>query len=447
MPAELIQLCTVKTKRHQKNILLAIVLTSFSLKAQYNFGSLDSLFAFADRNSNTAKVSQLQSLLAKWTKVAALANTINFRDPVSFSATNNILLPVNFIPAEAFGGPSGSFRQITLGQQYVSNFNFNPQIDLINPQNWARVKSAAYSQEMTEINNSISKRSLHESIAAAYYNCLTLEDQMAVSEKNLASADSIVLIVKHKYESGIAREQDLNNARANSLLVKDKLQQVKNNREQQLNALRILCDIAPGAPLNLSNNKTFETATLKPASALEARYLQKQSQYLRSELNAGRLATLPVVSLVYYQGWQQNSNVSLFDNKASWIQSKYIGLRISMPIPPDVNRLSQNYTSKINYKIAALNAGHQQLQNDVANRNLEIDLDKSYNSFDAANQVMELKRANYGKSMNQYREGILPTDNLLTAFNDLMASELNYLSARAAYEYAVARININNSVK
>lgn len=423
------------------------VLTTSSIKAQQHFGSLDSLFAFADRNSNSAKVSQLQSLLAKWTKVAALANTINFKDPVSFSATNNILLPVNFIPAEAFGGPAGSFRQITLGQQYVSNFNFNPQIDLINPQNWARVKSAEFSKEMTELNNSISKRSLHESIAAAYYNCLALEDQMAASEKNLAAADSIVRIVSSKVDLGVAREQDLNNAKANSLVVKDKLQQIKNNREQQLNALRVLCDIAPGTPLSIGNNKITETAALKPGSTLEARYLQKQSRYMRSELNAGRLATLPVVSLVYYQGWQQNSNTSLFDSKAQWIQSKYFGLRITMPIPPDVNRLSQNYTSKINYKIAALNASHQQLQNDVANRNLEIELDKSLTSYDVARQLMELKQANYGKSMNQYREGILPADNLLIAFNDVLASELNYLSARAALEYARARIMINNSVK
>ena len=75
-------------------------------------------------------------------------------------------------------------------------------------------------------------------------------------------------------------------------------------------------------------------------------------------------------------------------------------------------------------------------KNDVANRNLEIELDKSLTSYDVARQLMELKQANYGKSMNQYREGILPADNLLIAFNDVLASELNYLSARAALEYA-----------
>ena len=99
------QLCNVKTNGLNNLLLVFAVLTTSSIKAQQHFGSLDSLFAFADRNSNSAKVSQLQSLLAKWTKAAALANTINFKDPVSFSATNNILLPVNFIPAEALEDP------------------------------------------------------------------------------------------------------------------------------------------------------------------------------------------------------------------------------------------------------------------------------------------------------------------------------------------------------
>ncbi|MBI3238885.1 MAG: hypothetical protein HYZ43_08630, partial [Flavobacteriia bacterium] len=147
-----------------KHLFLFVPLLSFTLSAQLNFNSPDSLYAYADRNSASSKISVQQSLLAKWTKVAALANTVNYKSPVSFSATDNLLLPVSFLPAEAFGGAPGTFRQITLGQQYVNNFNFNPQIDIINPQNWARVKSAELNKEMTEVNNQLNKKNLHESI-------------------------------------------------------------------------------------------------------------------------------------------------------------------------------------------------------------------------------------------------------------------------------------------
>ncbi|MCC6370012.1 MAG: TolC family protein [Bacteroidia bacterium] len=419
---------------------------AFHTSAQLRFSSLDSLFAFADRNSNTSKIAYQQNLLAKWTKVAAIANTINFRDPVSFSSTNNILLPVNFIPAEAFGGPAGSFRQLTLGQQYVSNFNFNPQIDLINAQNWARVKSAEINKDLTELSNHLNKKSLHESIAAAYYNILSINEQIVANTQSLINADSLVFIVKNKYSVGIARQQDANNAQVNLLVVKDKLQQLQINREQQLNALKILCDIPAEKTLTLENTQTPET-TVATGSSLESKYVSLQSEYLRNEWRVNRLSMMPVVSLVYYQGWQQNSNSAFFDNNAKWIQSKYFGLRITVPFPPDANKLSQNYSAKINSGIAALNATHSRLQNELANKGLELDYEKALNSFQIAKEINQLKLMNYEKSLNQYKEGILSTDLLLNAFTDLLNSQLNTASSNASLNYAKARIMINNSFK
>src|ERR1044071_7235249 len=81
--------------------------------AQISFSSPDSLYAYADRNSISTKVGAQQSLLAKWTKIAALGNSINFRNPLTFSATDNKLLPVNFIPGDFLGGPQGSVKPVT----------------------------------------------------------------------------------------------------------------------------------------------------------------------------------------------------------------------------------------------------------------------------------------------------------------------------------------------
>jgi OMF family outer membrane factor len=253
-------------------------------------------------------------------------------------------------------------------------------------------------------------------------------------------------IVTNKFNAGISREQDLNNARINALTVKDKLQQLKVAREQQINALKILCDIPFNTPVNVSGSDLKQIPFGK-ASTLEARYMLLQSRYMQSEMRAGRYSMLPVLSLVYYQGWQQNSNSYLFDDKAKWIQSKYIGLRLTMPIPPDVNKLSQNYTSKVNYNIASLNAAHTQLQNELGNRNLELDVEKASGSFEVSRQIADLKNNNYEKSLNQYREGILSADNLITAFTDLLNSQLNLAASRSALNYSKSRVLINNSFK
>jgi outer membrane protein TolC len=415
--------------------------------AQLSFSSLDSVFAYADKNSTAAKISEQQELLAKWTKVAALVNSVPFRSPISFAATDNLLLPVNFIPAEIFGGPAGSVREVRFGQEYVSNFSINPQIDIINPLSLARYRSSVVNEELTQINNDITKKNLRESIAAAYYNITSAQEQLIITQKNLESADSLLFIIGNKVKEGISRGQDLNNAKANQLLTKDKLSQLKANLEIQLNSLRILCDIPANTSVKIDNKAEDYPAGLQAGSSLQTRLFAAQSSYAKSELNANRAAYLPVVSLVYFQGWQKNSNNSFTDASAPWFQSKYIGLRITLPFPPDAGRIAQTYNSKVSYKISSLNASHAQLQTNLSNQNLALDFEKSLASYEAAKKVRELKEQNYTKSLNQYREGILPADLLLTAFNDMLNSKLNEASAQGAADYSKSKIKISNSFK
>lgn len=433
--------------KSKKTIFLLLFISSLT-HAQLNFNNLDSLLRYAEKNSSSIKINSQQSILAKWTKIAAIGNSINFRSPVSFSSTDNILLPVNFIPAEIFGGPAGSLKQVTFGQRYVSNFNFNPQLDIINPYAWAKVKSASVNRELTEVNNLITKKNLFESIAAAYYNCISLQEQITIMQKSLAASDSILYIVQNKFTEGIIREQDLNNAKVNQLNVNDKVAQLKIMLEQQQNSLKILCDIPSSTQITLSESATLSTTSKnKAGSNLNFRYSELQGTLARSELRAHRFAMFPVLSLVYYQGWQQNSNTSFYDKNSTWIQSNYIGFRISVPFPPDVNKMSQSYTSKVNYRIAKLNSNHTQLQNEFNNEYLNLDLEKASSTFETAKRIVELKKVNFEKSINQFKEGILPTDNLLIAFTDMLNSQLNFISSYSALQYSQSKITINNSVK
>ncbi|MGZ3864753.1 MAG: TolC family protein [Bacteroidia bacterium] len=432
-----------------KRLIPFFILFSFSASAQVVFTHIDSAFAYSQRNSSSSKINEQQRLLAKWTHVAAIANTVNFRNIVSFTPTDNLMLPVSFIPAEAFGGRPGTFKQITLGQQYVSNFNFSPQIDIINPANWARVKSASVNKELTETNNLLTRKNLYESIAASFFNILSLQEQEKLMKQNLGAADTLLQIAQNKYALGLIREQDLNNTTVNQLSVKDKLTQVQASLQQQYNSLKILCDIPAGTGLvvNAPLESSSYSGELKATSTLQFKNSILQSEYARSELRANRWTMLPIVSAIYYQGWQQNSNTEFFDSKSTWIQSQYIGLRISVPFPPDANRFSQNYTAKTNYRIATLNAEHARLQNDLSNQSLNLEYDKAYSSYATSKNIYELKDSNYQKSLNQYKEGILSTDIILTAFTDLVNSRLTMVSSQSALEFAKTKININNLSK
>jgi len=435
-----------------KRIIGIVSITISFLQAQnsLSFSSLDSLFKYAEQHSSVIKIGDQQTLLAEWTKVTSLFNTVNVKSPITGSWTDNTKLPVSYLPADAFGGPAGSFKSVTLGQQYVTIYGITPQIDIINPANWARIKSAELNKQLTQVNNQITKKNLFESISAAYYNIISMRYQISQLETHLVAADSLVLISQNKFSQGIIRQQDLNNMKANQLMVQDKLQQLRWQLEQNNNTIKVLCDIKHETILQFKEQ--LETLNLEQQTASNSQLVVKQAQlqsaFMRSELNATRLQSFaPTLSLVFNQSWQENSNKGFFDNNANKFTSQYVGVRLSIPFPLDPARLSQNYTAKINSNLAAINALHADLQKQMISSNLEIDQHRLLRSYAIAKEISDIKNLNYEKSMNQYKAGILAADILLNHFGDMVNANLNMANAKTAAKYAQVKVQLNNSIQ
>jgi len=166
----------------------------------------------------------------------------------------------------------------------------------------------------------------------------------------------------------------------------------------------------------------------------------------KADLKSNNLMQFPTVSLVFYNAWQQYSNRKFFDNNIRWINSQYIGLKLKVPFP-DINRYTLSKSSKINETITLQNAEHIKLQNELTNKQLILDYEKAYSQFTTAKQIFQLKEQNYGLAMNQFNMAILTSDKLLIAFNDLLASRLNYSGTLAGLLFIMSKIEINNTIQ
>ena len=387
--------------------------------------------------------------MAKWQKISAQAGLVNFRMQTSFSLTDNVKLPVTYFPAEAFGGEPGTFKEVTTGQQFMGNFNFAPQIDIINPVSWAKLKSAKINSELTDINNLIVKKALFESISASYYNIISLKEQIEISQKNLFTADTLQTIMQNKYTEGIVRQQDLNDATINKLSLADKLTQLEISLNQQYYALKVLCDIPQNEELVITENVNYNQlfiSGLQTNNQLEHKSSLLKADLAKEDLRANRLAQYPTVSIVAYDGWQQNSKNEFFDSNSNWVNSQYIGLRLSMPFP-DISRFTLTKSAKINKTISEFEAEHAKHENDITNIQLVLDYEKAYSQFKTANKIFLLKEENYQMASNQFNAAILSSDKLLIAFDDMLVSQLNYSASLANLLYTKSKIEINNSIQ
>ncbi len=435
-------------------VLLWISLLCYSVcsnaQTRIEIDNLTTLQRYAENHSANFKNANENVLLATYTRIASQWGVVNLTGNANASMLDNVNLPQSFIPAEFFGGKPGTFKTVTFGQQYVSNLTLNPQIDIINPSLWARIQTAKANEGLSKVNRLITKKNLLESVAAAYYNVLSLQEQLKSSRQLLLNNDTLAGIFANKFNEGLIRVQDLNNVQANQLLIKDKVQQLEKQLEIQIGILKGLCDIPMNQEMNFSEqlSQSFQNTTepLKARANLLTQQSRMQEMYQRKVLNADQLWLLPNISMVSNFMVQQNTNNHFFDEQKVYF-SNYYGLRLSMPIIPDVNKIANVRNDRINLQIARNNAAHAALQDSINNHQLELEYDKAFNTWRNTLLIERLKEDTYLRNLNIYKEGVFSSYELISSLNDWLNAKLNTENAAATYQYAKARIILQNSIQ
>ena len=169
-----------------KQIFALLLCSIFTAKAQetIRFSKPNEVLNFASQNSIALKTGNAQMALAKHQTYYAKINRFNPRANVGYAMTDNLQLPVNFLPAEVFGGPAGTFREARFGQQYIQNLSITPQIDLINHAAWAKLASFKTGESLSEINQKLIRKTLSESVVAVYFNVVSLQEQIKILNQN-----------------------------------------------------------------------------------------------------------------------------------------------------------------------------------------------------------------------------------------------------------------------
>lgn len=432
-----------------KPIFALLLCTIFAANAQQTirFSNSNEVLAFATQQSIALKSGNAQMALAKYQTYYAKINRYNPRVNVGYAMTDNLQLPVNFLPAEVFGGPAGTFREARFGQQYIQNLNITPQIDLVNHAAWAKLESFKTSELLSEINQKLIRKMLSESVVAVYFNIVSLQEQTKILNKTLQNADSVLKIVEQKHNQGIIRSQDVNNATVNKLMIQDRIQQNKNGIEQQYNLLKSLCDIPVSSEIlveNQNENSAKNMAILP--NSLKTQQAELQVKYAQNELKVNQMGYYPTLSFIGNWALQENSNNHFFDGKARWISQSYIGLRLNFVIP-DANKYAQTKLVKTNLQLSAFAVKKLQLQQEIEQKQLQLEMSKCIDNEQIIKTILTLKTDTYQKNFNLFKQDIYPIENLLSSFNDVLNATLSQQVAQVQTAFQREKININNSIQ
>ncbi len=175
-------------------------------------------------------------------------------------------------------------------------------------------------------------------VAQAYYNLLSLDEQLKVAERNIALSDSTLRMIKLQYDAAqvnsLAVEQAVAQKKTAELLVP----LAKQNIAMQENVLSILCG---DYPKNISRSNVFKTNDLNdvfpggvPANLLSRRPDLKAAEYAIVSANANtglaKAALYPTLSITPSIGANSFQFNNWFDLPGSLV--KNLGGNIAQPI-------------------------------------------------------------------------------------------------------------------
>lgn len=433
---------------HKQILVLSLILFSFKnslAQESKTFSTLNEVLEFSKTKNYSFDNAKLQTHLAELAKKTALGNALNPKVNTSIQVIDNINLPISYLPAEAFGGVSGTFKEVQIGQQYVSTFNIQPQFDIINLSNFAQIKSAKINEQLVENQNKINEQNLYEKINAVYFNIISFNGQKEVVEENILIAENILKIISDKNKEGIARKQEVNEAEVNLILLKDKLEQLEMNTKIQYEILNLFFENKIESNLK-QTIWDFKDQTILSANQnnLQNQNSELQAQLAQQEYKSLQYQNYPTLSFVSSFNWQNLSNDNFFASKSNWQNFNYVGLKLGWELPT-IQRISNIKSKKIQLEILQKTNEHIKAETESKNEQLNLEYQKSLQQFINFQKVFDLKKDTYEKNFNQFKEGILPLDKLLISQNDMIISKLNIVSLLTNIGFSKSKIEINNT--
>ncbi len=159
-------------------------------------------------------------------------------------------------------------------QEYVASVSASWEVDI-----WGKIrnrkKSALASYLKTQEAANAVRTRLVADVAVGYYNLLMLDAQLAISQKNLALADTTLSMIQLQYTAGQVTDLAMKQQEASKQAIAGSVPLIEQNIALQENALSILCGRMPGTILR--NQSLFQAKVIDdlpvgiPAAMLQNR--------------------------------------------------------------------------------------------------------------------------------------------------------------------------------
>ena len=167
-------------------------------------------------------------------------------------------------------------------QEYIASVSASWEIDI-----WGKIRSRSQSALASYLKTQEAAKAVRTrlvaDVAAGYYNLLMLDEQLAVTRKNLALADTILKMIQLQYTAGQVTYLAIRQQEASRQSIAGSIPLIEQNITLQENALSTLCGRMPG-PIRRNQLLFKEKVTDDLSVGIPASMLQNRPDVRAAEL-------------------------------------------------------------------------------------------------------------------------------------------------------------------
>ena len=277
---------------------------------------------------------------------------------------------------------------------------------------------------------------LVSSVSKSFYNVLLTLEQINVLKEDTARLGKSVRDAYHQYKGGIVDETDYEEATITLNNSMAQLRQANENVIPQYAALKQLMGYPPQKQFNVSFDTTEMEQNIHIDTMQQLQY-EKRIEYqqiktakdLQDEtVHYYKYSFLPTLSAFY------NYNLAFQNNQFSDLFSKsypnqLIGLSFSIPIFTGFYRTNNLKRARLQEKIISWNEVDLKSQIYKEYATALGSYKGNYYNLRLLQKNVNMARRVYFVVTLQYKQGIVPYLNVITAESNLISSEISYLNA------------------
>jgi outer membrane protein TolC len=313
-----------------------------------------------------------------------------------------------------------------------SNFNLNLTQLIFSGNYIVGVQTAKLYQSMAGISKEKSELDIIAQVTDAYQLVLISEELLRLLEQNQANLEGLYEKTAALETFGIIEKTDVDQLSVQVNTLKNAVKASERQLEMATNMLRLLLGVPVDTQLELTDrlDQMLSEAEALPLAEsfrvedqVDFRLLNQQELVSRKMIDMQRAHALPTISGYYRYTYK------LLKPDFDMTPANMVGLQMNIPIFSSGVRMAQVKQARIDLETTQNNKSLLSDQLKIQEKQLRFNYNSALETYLNQKNNVEVSRRVYASLKLKYEQGIISGLDLITADNNYLKAETDYISA------------------